>query len=129
MNVLLVRPDGIEDEMLCLPVASAMRRLLPDARITFLSREYAAPLLAHHLSLPHLLRPCLGKGASLGEEAVLADSGRAGEVAARVGRVRSMAFLSIPRGRVLSSQTCGALDSSRASIVLSQPASRRVVHA
>jgi len=31
------------------------------------------------------LRPCLGQGASLGEEAVLADSGRAGEVAARVG--------------------------------------------
>jgi ADP-heptose:LPS heptosyltransferase len=53
MNVLLVRPDGIEDEMLCLPVASAMRRLLPDARITFLSSEYAAPLFAHHLSLPH----------------------------------------------------------------------------
>lgn len=50
MNVLLVRPDGIEDEMLCLPVASALRRLLPDARITFLSSEYAASLLAHHLS-------------------------------------------------------------------------------
>ncbi len=41
------------------------------------------------------LRPCLGQGASLGEEAVLADSGRAGEVAARVGRVRHPAFLSI----------------------------------
>jgi hypothetical protein len=45
----------------------------------------------------HSLRPCLGEGASLGEEAVLADSGRAGEVAARVGRVRSLAFLSILR--------------------------------
>jgi hypothetical protein len=43
------------------------------------------------------LRPCLGKGVSLGEEAVLADLGRAGEVAARVGRVRSLAFLSILR--------------------------------
>src|SRR4249920_3654205 len=31
----------------------------------------------------HSLRPCLGQGASLGKEAVLADSGRAGEVAAR----------------------------------------------
>ena len=31
------------------------------------------------------LRPCLGQGASLGEEAVLADSGRAGEVAAGLG--------------------------------------------
>ena len=28
-----------------------------------------------------------------GEEAVLADSGRAGEIPARVGRVRSLAFL------------------------------------
>ena len=68
-------------------------------------------------------------GASLGEEAVLADSGRAGQVAARVGRGRSMAFLNLPRGRVLSSQTCGRLDSRQASIVVSQPASRRVVHA
>jgi len=41
------------------------------------------------------LRPCLGQGGSLGEEAVLADSGRVGEVAARDGRVRSLAFLSI----------------------------------
>ena len=41
------------------------------------------------------LRPCPRNGASLGEEAVLADSGRAGEVTAGVGRVRSLAFLSI----------------------------------
>jgi hypothetical protein len=34
----------------------------------------------------------LVKRASLGEEAVLADSGRAGEVAARVGRVRKVTF-------------------------------------
>jgi ADP-heptose:LPS heptosyltransferase len=51
MNVLLVRPDGIGDEILCLPVASALRRLLPGARITFLSSEYAAPLLTHHPDL------------------------------------------------------------------------------
>ena len=43
------------------------------------------------------LRPCLGKGASLGEEAVLADSGREGEIVARVGRVRNLGFLSILR--------------------------------
>ena len=41
------------------------------------------------------MRPCMGSGAPLGEEAVLADSGRAREVAARVGRVRSLAFLNI----------------------------------
>jgi hypothetical protein len=45
----------------------------------------------------HSLRPCLGQGASQGDEAVLADSGREGEITARVGRVRSLAFLSIPR--------------------------------
>jgi len=42
-----------------------------------------------------LLRPCLGQGASQGEESVLADSGREGEITARVGRVRSLAFSSI----------------------------------
>ena len=41
------------------------------------------------------LRPGLGQGASQGEEAVLADSGREGEITARVGRVRSLVFLSI----------------------------------
>ena len=48
-------------------------------------------------SVVRSLRSCLGQGASLGEEAVLADSGREGEVVARDGRVRSLAFLSILR--------------------------------
>jgi len=52
------------------------------------------------------VRPCLGEGAHLGEEAVSADSGRAGEVAAGVGRVRRLAFLSILRGAALLFQTC-----------------------
>jgi hypothetical protein len=43
------------------------------------------------------LRPCLGQGASQGEESVLADSGRADEITDRVGRVRSLACLSILR--------------------------------
>ena len=51
MRVLLVRPDGIGDEILCLPVASALRRLLPEVQIVFLSSEYAAPVLAHHPDL------------------------------------------------------------------------------
>ena len=58
-------------------------------RRTVHPRGYASDL--------HSLRPCLGQGASLGKEAVLADSGRAGEVAARAGRVRSLTFLSILR--------------------------------
>jgi lipopolysaccharide heptosyltransferase II len=48
MNVLLVRPDGIGDQILCLPVATALRQLMPEARITFLSSAYAVPLLEHH---------------------------------------------------------------------------------
>ncbi len=48
MRILLVRPDGIGDEILCLPVASAVRRLMPQAHITFLSSASAAPLLEHH---------------------------------------------------------------------------------
>ena len=45
-------------------------------------------------SVLHSLQPCWGQGASLGEESVLADSGRAGEIIAGVGRVRSLACLS-----------------------------------
>lgn len=48
MRIILVRPDGIGDEILSLPVASALRRQMPGVRITFLSSAYAAPLLEHH---------------------------------------------------------------------------------
>ena len=48
MNILLVRPDGIGDEILCLPVATALRQLKPQARVIFLSSQYAAPVLEHH---------------------------------------------------------------------------------
>jgi ADP-heptose:LPS heptosyltransferase len=47
-KILLVRPDGIGDQILCLPVAAALRRLLPKARIAFLSSAYAAPVFDHH---------------------------------------------------------------------------------
>ena len=52
---------------------------------------------SHPLKRDSSLRPCPRNGASLDEEAVLADSGRAGEIAAGVGRVRSPDFLSILR--------------------------------
>ena len=45
----------------------------------------------------------LGQGAAMGEEAVLADSGRVGEIAAGVGRVRNLAFLSMLYGLLLLS--------------------------
>ncbi len=55
MKILLVRPDGIGDQILCLPVASALRRLMPTARIAFLSSEAAAPILEHHPDLDEVL--------------------------------------------------------------------------
>ena len=55
MNIILVRPDGIGDEILCLPVASAVRRMVPNASIAFLSSAYAAPVLAHHADLDEVL--------------------------------------------------------------------------
>lgn len=47
-KILLVRPDGLGDQILCLPVATALRRLLPRARIGFLSSAYASPVFDHH---------------------------------------------------------------------------------
>src|SRR2546429_6711768 len=55
MNILLVRPDGIGDEILSLPVATALRRAMPGARLSFLSSAYAAPVLAHHPDLDEVL--------------------------------------------------------------------------
>ena len=55
MNILIVRPDGIGDEILSLPVATALRRLLPDSRLIFLSSAYAAPVLWHHPDIDEVL--------------------------------------------------------------------------
>jgi heptosyltransferase-2 len=55
VNILLVRPDGIGDEILSLPVATELRRVMPGARLSFLSSTYAAPVLAHHPDLDEVL--------------------------------------------------------------------------
>jgi ADP-heptose:LPS heptosyltransferase len=55
MKILLVRPDGIGDEIVCLPVAAALRRLMPEARIAFLSSDHAAPILDHHPDIDEVL--------------------------------------------------------------------------
>src|ERR1043165_3831935 len=67
-----------------------LRRPSLDAR----SRDHPS----HPLKRDSLLRPCLGQGASRGEEAVSVDSGRVGDISARVGRVRCVASLSILLG-------------------------------
>jgi heptosyltransferase-2 len=48
MNVLIVRPDGIGDLVLSLPVASQLRELLPGVRIGFLTSPITAPVLERH---------------------------------------------------------------------------------
>ena len=48
MNVLIVRPDGIGDLVLSLPVASQLRQLMPGVRIGVLANPIAAPILEHH---------------------------------------------------------------------------------
>lgn len=48
MNVLIVRPDGIGDVLLSLPVATQLRQLVPGVRIGFLTSPVVAPLLDHH---------------------------------------------------------------------------------
>lgn len=48
MNVLIVRPDGIGDVILSLPVATQLRRLIPDVRIGFLTSPVVGPLLDQH---------------------------------------------------------------------------------
>ncbi|MGB2817640.1 MAG: glycosyltransferase family 9 protein, partial [Burkholderiaceae bacterium] len=63
----LVRPDGIGDQILCLPAATALRRLMPKAHITFVSSEYAAPLFRDHPDLDAVLP--LSRDAPLGEYA------------------------------------------------------------
>ena len=55
MNILLVRPDGIGDEILSLPVATELRRAMPESRLSFLSSVYAAPVLSHHPDLDEVL--------------------------------------------------------------------------
>jgi heptosyltransferase-2 len=48
MNVLIVRPDGIGDILLSLPVATQLRRLVPGATVGFLTSPTVAPLLERH---------------------------------------------------------------------------------
>jgi len=45
-NILLVRTDRIGDVILSLPAAALLKDIYPGCRITFLAREYTAPLIA-----------------------------------------------------------------------------------
>ena len=44
-NILLVRTDRIGDVILSLPCAAFLKRAIPGVKVTFLAREYTAPLV------------------------------------------------------------------------------------
>lgn len=48
MNVLIVRPDGMGDVILSLPVATQLRELVPSGTIGFLTSPVVAPILDRH---------------------------------------------------------------------------------
>lgn len=54
MNVLIVRPDGIGDVVVSLPVATQLRHLVPGATIGFLVSPTVAPLLESHRDVDYV---------------------------------------------------------------------------
>ena len=55
MRILLIRTSALGDVVHCLPVLSALRRHLPEARIGWVVEEAMAPLLDGHPDLDELL--------------------------------------------------------------------------
>lgn len=54
-NILIVRTDRLGDVLLTTPVSTALRRLYPRARISWLVRPYTAPLLEHNPDIDQIL--------------------------------------------------------------------------
>jgi heptosyltransferase-3 len=44
-NILIVRTDRLGDVVLTLPMARAIKKALPNARVTFLARQYTQPII------------------------------------------------------------------------------------
>ena len=54
-NLLIVRTDRIGDVILSLPLASIIKKHLPDCKITFLVREYTRPLVVNNPYIDNIL--------------------------------------------------------------------------
>ncbi len=54
-RVLIVRTDRLGDVLLTTPVSSALREAYPEAKISWLVRPYAAPLLEHNPDVDQIL--------------------------------------------------------------------------
>ncbi|MCX5754287.1 MAG: glycosyltransferase family 9 protein [Candidatus Krumholzibacteria bacterium] len=54
-NILIVRTDRLGDVLLTTPVSTALRRMFPRVRISWLVRPYTAPLLEHNPDIDRIL--------------------------------------------------------------------------
>lgn len=54
-NILIVRTDRIGDVVLSIPMASAIKKSLPETKVSFLVRSYTAPLLKNHPAIDKVL--------------------------------------------------------------------------
>ncbi len=54
-HFLLSRTDSIGDVILSLPMASWLREQFPEARITFLCRDYTAPIVKNYVSIDEVI--------------------------------------------------------------------------
>jgi len=86
-NILIVRIDRLGDVLLTTPVSTALRRLFPRAKISWLVRPYTAPLLEHNPDI----------------DAILVDRGEsAGRLADRIRNERfDAAIVAYPRWRIV----------------------------
>ncbi len=54
-KILVVRTDRLGDVLLTTPVSTALREMYPQAKISWLVRSYAAPLLEHNSDVDHVI--------------------------------------------------------------------------
>ncbi|MFA4947302.1 MAG: lipopolysaccharide heptosyltransferase family protein, partial [Candidatus Krumholzibacteriia bacterium] len=86
-NILIVRTDRLGDVLLTTPVSTALRRMFPRARISWLVRPYTAPLLENNPDI----------------DQILVDGGEsAGRLADRIRNKRfDAAIVAYPRWRIV----------------------------
>src|SRR5580765_494799 len=63
-RILVVRTDRLGDVLLTTPVSTALRQAFPKAKITWLVRSYAAPLLENNPDVDSMI---IDRGGSTGE--------------------------------------------------------------
>ena len=54
-NILIVRTDRIGDVVLTLPVAPILKKYFPDSKVSFLLRNYTAPLAKNNISIDEVI--------------------------------------------------------------------------